>query len=98
MHLLNGRLVLFPQRPALCEGFLFSFLLRWPHSEAAFSLYRKEARSPLRRGALKKTPTDEEAGGMQITGVVVVRGGVMSCSGDVRAFVPKRTPECKKGV
>lgn len=85
VHLLNGRLVLFPQRPALCEGFLFSFLLRWPHSEAAFSLYRKEARSPLRRGALKNP--DRPRSGMDAD----YRGGgggggVMSRSGDVRGF------------
>lgn len=44
VHLLNGRLVLFPQHPAHCEGFIFSFLLRWPHSETSFSLYRKKTR------------------------------------------------------
>lgn len=64
VHLLNGRLVLFPQHPAHCEGFIFSFLLRWPHTEASFSLYSKEAR--LKDGLAKvgcaETTTDEEAG------------------------------------
>lgn len=76
VHLLNGRLGLFPQHPAHCEGFIFSSLLRWPHSETSFSLYRKEA--CLKDGAAKvgciESTTDEEAGWMRITR----RGGV-SC-------------------
>lgn len=77
VHLLNGRLVLFPQHPAHCEGFIFSFLLRWPHSETSFSLYRKEARlkdGPAKVGCIETT-TDEEAGWMRITG----RGRGVSC-------------------
>lgn len=64
VHLLNGRFVLFPQHPALCEGFIFSFLLRWPHSDTGFSLYRKEARlkdGPAKVGCIENA-TDEEAG------------------------------------
>lgn len=45
VHLLNGRFGLFPQHPAHCWGFIFSFLLGLPHSwrttEVGCSLYRK---------------------------------------------------------
>lgn len=51
-HLLNGRFALFPQLPAHCLGFIFSFLLRWPHSGGPL----KWATPQKRKVALKADP------------------------------------------
>lgn len=50
VHLLNGRFVLFPELPAHCLGFIFSFLLRWPHSRGPLEWAAPQKRFTLKAG------------------------------------------------
>lgn len=47
VHLLNGRFVLFPKLPPHCLGFIFSFLLRWPHSRGPLEWAARQKKGSL---------------------------------------------------